>query len=70
MTSNASKSTRYRVIYSKTGPIISKWLDTPEEAEKFAAEHKRNGYSATIWEYSNGGARPYKKSLKDLFAVD
>lgn len=70
MTSNASKSKKYRVIYSKITPIISKWFDTPEEAETFAATHERNGYSTTIWEYSNGGARPYKKSIKDLFAID
>lgn len=70
MTNNTSKSTRYRVVYSKTQPVTSKWFDTPEEAERFAATFERNGYSTTIWEYSNGGARPYKKSIKDLFAID
>lgn len=68
---NTTNTKRYRMTYIKGAMTIpcSRWVNTPEEAERLAEQYRKVGYLVNIWEYDKDGAHPYKQTLKDLFAA-
>lgn len=59
---------RYQVVYSKSQPAAV-WCDTAEQAEAKAAMLRAVGYTVTIWEHTEQGARPYGKSFSECFGT-
>ena len=47
---------KYQIIYTKTVPAIA-WRDTLAESEALARQMTRYGYTVSVWEHTENGAR-------------